>query len=699
MRRKSSDNKKTQAYKTAKKRAIARSKAITALGQDIAPMPPAKNFARRSEGERSFRFFCETYFPDLFNLAWSDDHLRVIAKIESVVNHNDTIAVAMPRGSGKTTLSLVAVVWAIVTGKHPFVYLIASSDSAAIRLLENLKNQFSSNKRLLEDYPEAVYPICCLENESRRCSGQKFYGMPTNIEWQKEEIVMPTIPGSPCSGAVVRVSGLTGNFRGAMHVKPDGKSIRPTLVVCDDPQTDASANSLVQTADRLRILNGTIPGLAGPGKRTAIIVPCTVICEGDLADQLLDNTKNPAWRGQRTKLVYTWPDNTDIWDEYARIREDSFRRGGDGREATVFYERNRKTMDDGAVVAWEARYTPNRHEISALQHAFNLRQDFGEQMFASEFQNEPLRPGDEMEILRPEQVCRRANGRPAGLVPPDAAKLTGFIDVHDNLLYWAVCAWEENFTGYVIEYGTYPEQNVRHFTLQGVKRTLKTKHPDVGVEGAILAGLEIVVGKMLKKTYQCGNNLTRIEKLLVDMGYKDKLVSAVKHKVGGSSMVLSKGVGIKAGNRPISTFKRKPGLVIGHHWFIPNVRGTQEFPHICVDTNYWKSFVHTAFQTGEGQAGNLTLYGKPDMHELFAQHIAASEDWTLTHGQGRDVREWKIRPNRPDNHWLDCLVGCAAAASNLGVKVPGQDAISNMRPKLKMRYSELQRKKKQAMGM
>jgi hypothetical protein len=26
-------------------------------------------------------------------------------------------------------------------------------------------------------------------------------------------------------------------------------------------------------------------------------------------------------------------------------------------------------------------------------------------------------------------------------------------------------------------------------------------------------------------------------------------------------------------------------------------------------------------------------------------------------------------PTRPDNHWLDCLVGCAAAASMLGVSL------------------------------
>jgi len=36
------------------------------------------------------------------------------------------------------------------------------------------------------------------------------------------------------------------------------------------------------------------------------------------------------------------------------------------------------------------------------------------------------------------------------------------------------------------------------------------------------------------------------------------------------------------------------------------------------------------------------------------------------------VREWSSMPAHPDNHWFDCLVGCAAAASLAGVRPPGQ---------------------------
>ena len=45
-------------------------------------IPPISDLQRRWRADGDFRFFCETYFPQVFSLAWSEDHLRVIAKIE-----------------------------------------------------------------------------------------------------------------------------------------------------------------------------------------------------------------------------------------------------------------------------------------------------------------------------------------------------------------------------------------------------------------------------------------------------------------------------------------------------------------------------------------------------------------------------------------------------------------------------------------
>ncbi|HUU70404.1 MAG TPA: terminase gpA endonuclease subunit [Planctomycetota bacterium] len=72
--------------------------------------------------------------------------------------------------------------------------------------------------------------------------------------------------------------------------------------------------------------------------------------------------------------------------------------------------------------------------------------------------------------------------------------------------------------------------------------------------------------------------------------------------------------------------------------------------------------------------GCLSLFGRdPAAHQLLAEHITA-ETCVKVSAQGRVVDEWKWKESRPDNHWLDCLVGCAVAASMLGATLPGTSA-------------------------
>ena len=185
--------------------------------------------------------------------------------------------------------------------------------------------------------------------------------------------------------------------------------------------------------------------------------------------------------------------------------------------------------------------------------------------------------------------------------------------------------------------------------------------------------------------------VTRIDQLLIDSGYLPGVISNVCHQLPGG--MPSKGVGIKAGNRPMSTYRRKPGERHGHHWYVPNVSRTSEFRHVQIDTNYWKSFLHSRLAMAPGDRGSLTLFGdNAGAHRLIADHVAGAEAWVRTEGHGRVVQEWKLRPSRPDNHWLDCLVGCAVAASMVGVKLGVERQPEPRRPKLKL--SELQGNKR-----
>jgi hypothetical protein len=671
-------------YVEARKRQAERNRAATKASQDIHPIPEIVDYDRRKAAGRSFRLFCATYFPGIFWRLWSEDHLRVIGKIEKAVREDGLFAFAMPRGSGKTALARCAALWAILYGYRPFVCMIAGSQDNARELLRPVCTFILEEPLLVEDFPEAVYPLRCLENSSKRQMQQHIQGRLTHVHWGLDKMVFPSVEGqylpralrddgvevSPSAGSIITTTSLDSNLRGQQHARPDRTIIRPSLVLLDDPQTRESARSVEQTKKRLDLLHGDVMGMAGPGEMISALLTCTVMYEGDLADTLLDKEKSPEWDSERTRLVYAFPSNERLWQEYAEVRRTQGKAA-----ATQFYLGRQIAMDEGARVAWPARFDTKSGEISAVQHAMNLRLRMGVEAFSAECQNEPMQEQLHDEVLTPEQVCEKVSGRPRGEAPLACTKVTMFIDVHDRLLYWCVCAWQEDFTGYVLDYGTFPDQRRGYFTMADATRTLGRAFPGMGTDGAIQAGLERLVSEFLAKDWKrTGGGLMKIDRLLVDSGFKPGLVAAVKHKVGGSPMMLSKGVGIKAGRKPMSSYARRPGEIHGHFWNIPNVSRTAEFPHVQVDVNYWKTFVHSGLATAAGDRGSLSLFGrKPKDHELFAEHVAHAEVWVETQGHGRVVHEWSQRPSRPDNHWFDCLVGCAAAASMCGVKVPGED--------------------------
>jgi len=676
-------------YAEAKRRQAQRNRAATKAGQDVAPIPDVQNYKRRKAASKSLRTFCQTYFAPTYWRPWSKDHLRVLATIQAAILEGGLFAFAMPRGSGKTCLARTAAIWAVLSGHRPFVCLIGGSDDRAKELILPIRTHILTNDLLLADFPEAVHPLRCLENSAKRQLQQHIGGRLTHVHWADDKLVFATIApedlpetlrtrglkASPSAGSIITITSLDANMRGQQHTRPDGSTIRPSLVLLDDPQTRRSARSPTQTKLRFQLLNGDVLAMAGPGEPIAAAMTCTKIYENDLADQLLDREKNPEWQGQCTKLIYALPTNAKLWERYAEVRADGLRRGDRGAEATKFYRKQRAEMDAGAIPAWPQRYH-KATELSAIQNAMNLKLKVGAEAFASEYQNEPILEQLADDVLTAQKVAEKINGRRRATAPVACTAITMFVDVHDRLLYWCVAAWEPDFTGYVLDYGTLPAQGREWFIMRTARRTLRRMFPGAGEDGAIHGGLERLIAGSLQQNWQrSGGGALRIGRLLVDAGYKPGIVAAVKHKVGGETMMLSRGVGITASRIPMAQYRRKPGEKHGHHWYTPNVKGTTEFPHVALDANYWKSFVHRALATPAGDRGCLSLWGKKaKTHELFAEHVAGSEFSVETHGRGRSLREWRLKPSKPDNHWLDCLAATAAAAAMLGIVTPGMEA-------------------------
>lgn len=679
-------------YEAVKERARQRSILLSQSGRDIGKLPEVADTDRKVKAATDFRMFCEVYFPQTFHLTWSDDHLKVIAKIERAVLEGGLFAMAMPRGSGKTSLCETACLWAMLYGHREFVCLIGSDEDHAAGMLDSIKAELENNDLLADDFPEVCHPIRSLDGITQRASGQLYQGKQTHIGWTAKEIVLPSIEDSAASGAIIRVAGITGRIRGMKHKRADGSSVRPSLVLIDDPQTDESARSPSQCANRERVLAGAILGLGGPGQKIAGLMTVTVVREGDMADRILDREQHPQWQGERTKMIYAFPDNDALWTEYAKRRADGLRAERGLADATAFYREHREEMDEGALIAWPERY--NHDELSAIQHAMNLKLQ-NEVAFWAEYQNEPLpeiTAADDM--LSADQIAEKVSGHDRGLVPIGCSHLTMFVDVQGKALFYTVTAWEDDFTGYVVDYGTEPDQRQppgSYFTLRELQHTLAASAPRAGLEGAIYAGLERLMAATVGREWRRDDGaMVRIDRCLIDANWgasTDVVYQFCRQSPHASVLMPSHGRYVGASSIPFSDYKRKRGERIGLNWRVPVVTGKRAVRHVLFDTNYWKSFIHTRLGVPMGDPGCLALFGlNPAHHRLLAEHLTA-EYRVKTEGRGRVVDEWKLRADGLDNHWLDCVVGCSVAASMQGAVLFGTDA--KPVPKTRIRLSEI----------
>jgi hypothetical protein len=275
----------------------------------------------------------------------------------------------------------------------------------------------------------------------------------------------------------------------------------------------------------INLIDGAIQGMFPPGESASVLMPCTVIREGDVSDSYLNQAIRPEYQGERCRMVISWPEGindyeiTDttpagvLWAQYAELRRVSLRASGNFKPATELYANNRAVMDglewgdfptdtlsssesdvppvpgmdaraaDDSrkvpsehrsfeppespptpfVCSWQERFDP-KVELSANQHAMNLRLSLGP-MFLSEYQNigRKLVAEGDMLITAAQLACKVIN-TPQRKLPAGMEHLVAFVDVQNEILFYTVFACDPDFTGVFPDYGTWPEVSVPFFT-------------------------------------------------------------------------------------------------------------------------------------------------------------------------------------------------------------------------------------------
>lgn len=694
-----------------------RERATTA--REAGKPPDIADPARREACRKSLRLHCETYHAEAFYLGWSPDHLRAIDRIEEAVTLGALFALAMDRGKGKTTLCRVASLWATLNALCRYGFLIGATDGKAVEALDAIKTQIRFNELLAADYPEVSHYARALNGIANRASGQTCDGGSTMIEWSADGIVYPTVPPPanwprhwplradgrvPTSGVVVATSGLTGEgLRGSLKALTNGEMVRPDFVLLDDPQTPVSARSKTQNLVREQLVSADVLGMAGPGKKIAAVMPCTVIEPGDMVDRVLDRAKHPLWRGERSGILKSLPTNLAKWDAYYEVYSRCAQmEPPDFSESNAYYVAHRAELEAGAVASWEARKNPD--EVSAVQHAMHLR--FRDPFaFAAEYMNDP-KPlhAVSTSALDPEAVAAKVTNLPRLVVPHGCTRLTAFVDVGAHVLWYCVVGWDERFGGSVIDYGPYPDQTRPYFSAAEARPALGDLPHMAGKprEAVVFAGVSELVARVVNRGYtqEATGGTLRVERCLIDANdgnLTDVIYDVCRRDAHAALLVPSHGKFIGAGSVPMANWQRRDNERAGEGWRLSAAEAGRRGRKIVFDTNRWKSFVAERLRTPMGAPGCLTLFAaQPAEHEMFADHCAAEYPVALKRAAGGlIVDEWKDRPGR-DNHLWDCLVGAAVAASLSGLKFDAGAAggapaapppVARARPKLSDLYA------------
>lgn len=629
--------------------------------RDVGDIPPCGNPELRESCRLDLERFCLQYFPSRFYLPLSEDHRKIVRKVQEIVLGGGLYIEAMPRGSGKTTILTVAEIWAAFYAHQEFPVLVEANHALAADAIGSIKREIDCNELLARDFPEIVIPLQKLEGTNKMAAGQHHHGQRTYVELSRDRIVLPTIEGSKASGVVIVCKSLLSATRGLQFTRPDGKVARPSLYILNDPQTDESAASPEQCDKREKVITRMLGG-GGPGRKAGAVAAVTVIAKNDLAERLLDRSRNPAWQGDICRMVYSWPTNTQTWAEYAEIRKarqlkdaenpEKRRISGEIPEETAWYQARREAMDAGSRVGWEHRFDAESGEISAIQHAFNLKIDLGEEVFQSEYQNDPLDPArDGSDDRLDKGVGDKLTRVPRGVVPMDCSTLVAFFDVGSLTdVHWLVLALGDGFLASVVDYGR-----------QGVAKGPESE------EARIRASVDQATASVLGRSWvqQDSGEVIPIKWAGVDSGYKrDTVEAAIRESPFRDVLLLTRGIPVAPGTD--WHIEKAPGARNGDGWRCRRLKGGVLYFHYWA--NKWKTFAFERLRTPMGGAGRAALPGEsPRSNQELCDHLL-SEYRIKVEAKGMVCDTWHLLPNH-QNHWWDCFVGGCALGSWAGLSL------------------------------
>ena len=320
---------------------------LLAVQNDFAPRHGRARRAAAHISTCDLLHWAQTYLPDHFGRPPSRMHRWLSAQLEHIsTRRGSKLNVLAPRGAAKSTIAALAYpLREALEGREPYIWLLSDTRHQAHAHLENIKNELTANAAIAAAYPHTTGkgPV-----------------------WRSGSILLT-------NGVAVEAFGTGQRIRGRRF-----RAYRPTLIICDDLESDEQIRSPSARELSREWFNGTLLKAGTPD--TNIVNLATALHRDALAMRLCHT---PGWKSRVFRAIQHWPHAMSLWQDWEAIYT-AVDRSDAQVMAKAYYNQHRDEMNDGAQLLWP--------ELEDLYTLMCMRAEGGRTAFEREKQNSPISP-------------------------------------------------------------------------------------------------------------------------------------------------------------------------------------------------------------------------------------------------------------------------------------------------------------------
>lgn len=638
---------------------------------------------RRARLEKQPAKWMAYYLDDRFPFPFGEVHIQIIAACIRAMTAGTGITVAAPRGFGKTSVLWGMALYGVMTGVCRFPVVIGWKANAGYELLDQWLDALSRNERLRADYPCQCGPF----QESTH--SQRLKRILRNVETDqlagcdvrkgRGTVLLPDVrePGTRHTMPHVALAGasMNGSIKGLNVGLITGESLRPDIVLMDDPQDEATADSETLVKKVIKKIDYGIRSLAGPRRRLTVMAAVTCVNLGDVSEHLLTR---PGTESIKIGQVTSWPDGWHdedsptraAWDEWNKVRLRGLELLDGGKRARAYYRANKAMLTKGMAVSWkhrfqagDARRTGDPDAMFAAMWDFY---DLGEMAFMAERQNSPMKEGVTVYSLTPRAITDRTDkDRAPGVIPDWVRLVVAATDINPSYaLSTAVVGFGQDQRAAVLWYGLH-------------KMSVADELPPAQKRAAIMLELERH-GQDLADSRKVP---CRPERWIIDGGGspQDTVITfaGTSARTTGIEAVCAFGRAWRQSTRPKVQDRRfEQGYMHAE---------SQLRRWVIFNADYWREVAQRAWTGAIGAPGTCDL--PRGNHVDFAEQVCREQLAGKAEAAGIWVYVWNTLPGAHD--FGDCMTMAFAAAAMGGIGTGGQQQRPQRQNRRRVRHVEI----------